>query len=69
VPAQVASEGPSEEPDFNLDHADIPDPLGDVFEYLLDRQLELEETVSDLQHKLEEVKETGKEEVDQELSV
>ena len=69
VPAQVTTEGQSVEPDFNLDHADIPDPLGDVFEYLLERQLELEETVSDLQHKLEEVNEIDEEGIDQELSV
>jgi serine O-acetyltransferase len=69
VPAQVTTEGQSVEPDFNLDHADIPDPLGDVFEYLLERQLELEETVSDLQDKLEEVNEIEEEGIDQELSV
>ena len=63
VPAQVTRAETETEPDFNLDHADIPDPLGDVFEYLLERQIELEETVSDLQSELEDSKRMKKEEV------
>ncbi|MFB6291143.1 MAG: serine O-acetyltransferase [Candidatus Bipolaricaulia bacterium] len=72
VPAQIKTEGEPGEPDFDLDHADIPDPLGDVFEYLLERQLELEDTVSNLQRELEEIEQTGqtsKEEVDEELEI
>lgn len=69
VPAQVTTERAESEPDFDLDHADIPDPLGDVFDYLMERQLELEETVSNLQHELEETGEANKEDVDQELGI
>jgi len=69
VPAQVTTEGAGGEPDFNLDHADIPDPLGDVFEYLLERQIELEETVTDIQSKLEKLEDSNKDEVDQELGI
>ncbi len=69
VPAKVTTEGANREPDSGLDHADIPDPLGDVFEYLLERQIELEETVSELQHKLEESEDTNKEGVDQEMGI
>lgn len=54
VPAQVSKEGSSPQPDFDLDHADIPDPLGDAFDHMLKRQLELEATVEDLQDRLEE---------------
>lgn len=52
VPAQVSKEGSRPEPDFDLDHADIPDPLGDAFDYMLKRQLELEETVEELEDRL-----------------
>ncbi len=69
VPAQIKTEGADREHEFNLDHADIPDPLNDVFEYLLERQLELEETVSELQHKLEESNEETTKDVDQGLGI
>ncbi|MBS3787540.1 serine O-acetyltransferase [Candidatus Bipolaricaulota bacterium] len=69
VPAQVTTEEVKHEPDFDLDHADIPDPLGDVFEYLLKRQVELENKVSNLQCKLEETDEKNTEKVDQELGI
>lgn len=54
VPAQVSKEGSGSKPDFDLDHADIPDPLGDAFDHMLKRQLELEATVEDLENRLEE---------------
>lgn len=69
VPAQIKTEGTDREPDFDLDHADIPDPLDDVFEYLLERQLELEETVTELQRKLEESKDETTKDVDQGLGI
>ncbi|MEF8837138.1 MAG: serine O-acetyltransferase [Candidatus Bipolaricaulota bacterium] len=69
VPAQVTTDEPVREPDFDLDHADIPDPLGDVFEYLLERQLELEKMVSELQQKMEETDEVNTEDVDQGLGI
>ncbi|MBS3765129.1 serine O-acetyltransferase [Candidatus Bipolaricaulota bacterium] len=53
VPAQVSKEGSRPQPSFNLDHADIPDPLGDAFDYMLKRQLELEETVEELEDRLD----------------
>jgi len=52
VPAQFSGEGTGTEASFNLDHADIPDPLGDAFDSLLKRQLELENTVSKLREEL-----------------
>ena len=67
VPAQTKTEKTRKESDFDLDHADIPDPLEEVFEYLLDRQIELEETVSKLKNELEESDEIDREEVDQGL--
>ena len=69
VPAQVSREGSQEKPDFNLDHADIPDPLGDVFEYLLERQLDLEETVSQLENELESGSEKDGEFLDSGLGI
>ncbi|MFB6214412.1 MAG: serine O-acetyltransferase, partial [Candidatus Bipolaricaulia bacterium] len=69
VPARVTTEKTEPEPDFDLDHADIPDPLGDVFEYLLERQVELEETVSNLQRELKKADKIDTEEVDQGLGI
>lgn len=53
MPAQVSKEGSSPKPDFELDHAHIPDPLGEAFDQVLNRQLELEATVEGLQDRLE----------------
>jgi len=69
VPAQLSRSGTEDKPDFDLDHADIPDPLGDVFDYLLERQLDLEETVSDLEDRLERETNEEKEILDSELGI
>lgn len=42
VPAQTTVEKEDFPPQFELDHAQIPDPLAEVFEYIMRRQLRLE---------------------------
>ena len=42
VPAHTAGKRMPAEPEFDLQHADIPDPLSGVFSYLLQRQIQLE---------------------------
>ncbi|MFW6071098.1 MAG: serine O-acetyltransferase [Candidatus Bipolaricaulota bacterium] len=59
VPAQVSKEGRRPQPDFELDHGDIPNPLGDAFDYMLKRQRELEATVEELEDRLGSQKDEG----------
>lgn len=50
VPAQTTSERKTFTPQFDLDHAEIPDPLEEVFEYIMKRQLTMEKEIQQLSY-------------------
>ncbi len=64
VPAQLSRDRNKVKEEFDLNHADIPDPLGDLFETLLQRQTDLEETVSELEERIAEEEETRNSELE-----